>query len=269
MKKLLVLGMVVALAFAATATLSAADAADATEIMKQSHLAYYYSGDDGMAKVNMKIVSKSGKERIREFTILRLDVEDGGQQKYYTYFKKPSDVSRLTFMVWKQPGGDDKRWIYMPAIDLIKQISAGDKTASFVNSDFTYEDISGRHWSEDVHTIISESETIDGKEAYLISSKPVKKYKGFAEKKSWIDKKTNLPLREEYFNKKGELQKIFTADVIEEIDGFPTITQRTIKIVKKNKYTTLTFDEITYNNGIGDEIFTERYLKTPPRKYIK
>ena len=79
-------------------------AADATEIAKKSHLAYYYAGDDGVAKVTMNIVSKSGKERNREFTMLRKDIEDGGKQKYYTYFFEPSDVSRLTFMVWKALG---------------------------------------------------------------------------------------------------------------------------------------------------------------------
>ena len=65
---------------------------DPTEIMKKSHLAYYYAGDDGVAEVTMKMVDKKGKERNREFTMLRIDVAEGGAQKYYTYFKKPSDV---------------------------------------------------------------------------------------------------------------------------------------------------------------------------------
>jgi len=98
----------------------AAVAQDATEIMKKSHMAYYYAADDGVADVTMTIVDKKGKERLREFTMIRLDEVDGGNQKYYTYFKKPSDVSRLTFMVHKNPDGNDARWIYVPSVDLIK-----------------------------------------------------------------------------------------------------------------------------------------------------
>jgi outer membrane lipoprotein-sorting protein len=242
---------------------------DATEIMKKSHMAYFYAADDGIADVTMKIINKKGKERVREFTMLRLDLVEGGEQKYYTYFKKPSDVSRLTFMVWKNPESNDNRWLYVPSVDLVKQISADDKNSSFVGSDFTYEDVSGRHWSEDKHSLISENEMLDGKETYLISSTPVEEYKGFAEKKTWIDKTSYLPLKEEYYDDKGKLVRVFTADKIENIDGIETVTQRTMENIKKNQKTTVYFNEISYNSGVTDEIFTERYLKTPPRKYIK
>jgi len=265
MKKTIITLTILALAVLAG---RAALAADATEIMKKSHLAYYYAADDGVADVTMSIMKK-GRERVREFTMLRLDLTEGGEQKYYTYFKKPSDVSRMTFMVWKNPDANDNRWLYVPSVDLIKQISADDKNSSFVGSDFTYEDVSGRHWSEDTHTMISENETLNGRPAYLISSTPKDQgYKGFAEKKSWIDKESFLPLKEEYYDDKGELIRIFTADKIDTIDDVVTVTQRTMEDVKKDQKTTVTFDKISYNIGITDDIFTERYLKTPPRKFI-
>ena len=42
----------------------------AEEIMQKSHLAMYYSADDGLADVKMTIVNSKGKERVREFTML-------------------------------------------------------------------------------------------------------------------------------------------------------------------------------------------------------
>lgn len=242
-------------------------AQDAAQIMKDSHLAYFYAGDDGVSDVNMSIVSKSGKERIREFVMIRKDIEEGGNQKYFTYFRKPSDVSRTTFMVYKTSEGNDQRWIYIPSIDLIKPISADDKNSSFVGSDFSYEDVSGRHWNEDNHTFKEES-TVDGKAVYVIESIPKVEYKGFARKVSYIDKETLLPLKEEYFDKKDELVKEFHADKIEVIDGITTITTRTMTNVKKGGHTTVSFNKITYNVGVNEDIFTERYLKTPPREYI-
>ncbi len=265
MKKTIITLTIFALAMMAG---RAAFAADATEIMKKSHMAYYYAADDGVADVTMSI-EKKGRERVREFTMLRLDLKDGGEQKYYTYFKKPSDVSRMTFMVWKNPDANDNRWLYVPSVDLIKQISADDKNSSFVGSDFTYEDVSGRHWSEDTHTMISENETLNGRPTYLISSVPKDKgYKGFAEKRSWIDKENYMPLKEEYYDDKGNLIRIFTADKIDTVDNVVTVTQRTMEDVKKDQKTTVSFDKISYNIGLTDDIFTERYLKTPPRKFI-
>jgi len=268
MKKIIITLAIFILASVAGHNLTQAQT-DAAEIMKKSHMAYYYAADDGVAEVTMSI-RKGDKERVREFTMLRLDLVEGGEQKYYTYFKKPSDVSRLTFMVWKNPDANDNRWLYVPAVDLVKQISADDKNSSFVGSDFTYEDVSGRHWSEDTHTLVSENEMLDGKAAYLISSKPLDEgYDGFAEKKTWIDKSNHLPLKEEYYDEDGELIRVFTAEKIETIDDIETVTMRTMENVDKGQATTVHFTQISYNRGITDDIFTERYLKTPPRKFIR
>jgi outer membrane lipoprotein-sorting protein len=241
---------------------------DATEIMKKSHLAYYYAGDDGVAEVTMTIVDKRGKERSKEFVMLRMDEAEGGPQKYYTYFRKPSDVSRLTFMVHKTPDGNDQRWIYVPAVDLVKPISADDKNSSFVGSHFSYEDVSGRHWTEDTHTLTGDS-TVNGSKVWIIESVPKEEYKGFARKLTYVDQTSYLPTMEKYFDKKGELDRQFTADKIEEIDGIVTMTGRSMEDVKKGGKTTIQFSDISYNTGLTGDIFTERYLKNPPRKYVK
>lgn len=247
---------------------SMAQELDATQIMKKSHLALYYGGDDGLAEVKMTIVNSKGKERLREFTMLRLDLEEGGRQDYYTYFKKPSDVSRLTFMVHKLPSETDNRWLYVPSVDLVKRISADDKNSSFVGSDFTYEDVSGRHWTEDNHTLLSEN-TYNDRAVYVIESIPKEPYKGFARKVSYIDKENFLPLKEEYYDDKDRLERIYTAEKVEEIEGINTATVRKMENVRKNQYTLVEFTGIDYNVGAGEDIFTERYLKNPPREYIK
>jgi len=257
--------MLVALAMVASAGVAAQDA---TEIMKKSHLAYYYAADNGVAEVIMTIADKRGKERTKEFVMLRLDEEDGGPQKYYTYFRKPSDISRLTFMVHKVPDGNDMRWIYIPSIDLIKPISADDKNSSFVGSHFSYEDVSGRHWSEDNHELLGDS-TIGESKVWVVQSTPKEKYKGFARKLSYVAQDTYLPLMERYFDKKDKPLRIFRAEKIEEIDGIMTITVRSMENVKKGGKTTIVFSGIDYDTGLDGSIFTERYLKNPPRKYIK
>jgi outer membrane lipoprotein-sorting protein len=245
-----------------TAFSNAQESAD--EIMKKSHLALYYAGNDGIAEVTMNI----GETRVREFTMLRLDNEEGGKQMYYTYFRKPQDVSRLTFMVHKVPFETDQRWLYVPAVDLIKRIAADDKTSSFVGSDFTYEDVSGRHFSEDNHALKGDQE-LNGRKVFVIESVPKKAYSGFSKKVSYIDNENFLPLKEEYFNSKDELERVFTAEKVDIIEGIPTATKRKMENVKKGQFTTVEFGSIDYNVGLTDKFFTERYLKNPPREYIK
>ncbi len=260
----------VIIVLAAAASIPSALAQEsAEEIMKQSHLAYYYAADDGIAEVRMSIVDKRDRQRVKEFTMLRKDEEQGGPQKYYTYFKQPSDVRRLTFMVHKNSGGNDQRWIYVPAVDLVKPISADDKNSSFVGSHFSYEDVSGRHWTEDNHNLLNDS-TVDGKPVWVIESTPKDEgYGGFARKVSYIDKSNYLPLRERYYNGKGELNRQFNAGSIQEIDGILTMTERTMEDISGGGHTVIEFTGIKYDQGIESDIFTERYLKNPPRKYIR
>jgi predicted RND superfamily exporter protein/outer membrane lipoprotein-sorting protein len=239
---------------------------DATAIAKQAHMNLYYSGDDGTAKVRMSLVDKKGRERVRAFTMLRWDKEDGGEQRYYTYFFEPSDVRRTTFMVIKQQEKDDDRWIYVPSVDLVRRISANDKNSSFVGSDFSYEDVSGRHWLDDTHELVGEDE-LDGIGVHVIKSVPKDKA-AWAYRISYIDKERMLALKEEYFDKKEKMIRVFTADKIEVIDDYATVSVRTMKDLKKNHQTTVTFSEVKYNVGIGPDIFAERYLKNPPREYI-
>jgi outer membrane lipoprotein-sorting protein len=243
-----------------------AQAPDAEALMKEAHLNMYYAGDDGSARVKMTITDKNGKTRERDFTILRKDFADGGEQRYYVYFFEPNDVRRTTFMAWKNPDGDDSRWIYVPSLDLVKQLSANDKKSSFVGSDFAYEDVSGRHWSEDAHKSLREEEK-NGYQTWVIESTP-KENDYFARKVTWIDKATKLIVREEYYDSKGELLKVLDVGKIETVDGYPTAVARTMTTPRKDNRTEIVFGDIHFDRGISADIFSERYLKSPPREYI-
>ncbi len=259
--------MMIVVSGVGVAGIAGAQTPDATELMKTAHLNMYYPGDDGVAKVDMRITDKRGKTRTRKFVILRKDWEEGGEQRYYVYFFEPNDVRRTTFMAWKNPDADDSRWIYIPALDLVKPISANDKKSSFVGSDFSYEDVSGRPWTDDVHTFLKEEE-LDGHPTYVIESKPKKK-DYFARKLTWIDKDSSLILREEYYDSKDRLQKVFETLEIKVIDGITTAVKRRMSTPKKKNVTELSFGDISYNVGIDAKVFSERFLKSPPREYIQ
>ncbi len=262
MRKLL-LGVVVVLLLSQVASALTAD-----EVMKKSQAAFLYQGKDFKARVVMKLISNGGQERVREMTMLRKNYGGpGGEQKYFIYFFQPVDVKDMTFMVYKYPGRDADRWLFVPAISMVRRIAARDKYSSFVGSDFTYEDISGRNLEEDTHSIVKE-EKYSGKDCYVVKSTPKAADMEYSYKQSWIDKTSYLPLKEEYYDKRGELYKVFTADEIKEIKSFPTVTKRTMKNLQSGHMTQVTYLKADYNIGLEDSLFSERYLKQPPRKWI-
>jgi hypothetical protein len=232
---------------------------DVQEIVKKANLAAYYQGDDGKATVKMTITNKQGQERKREFNILRKDVQDGGDQKYYVYFNKPSDVRKMVYLVHKHVDKDDDRWLYMPAIDRINRIAAGDKRTSFAGSDFLYEDVSGRRLDEDVHELTETTDT-----QYLVKNTPKQPDTvEFSYYNVAIDRKSFVPMKMEFFDKTGTLYRTIESKTVEVIGGFSTVTLSVVKDLKTGSQTEMRFAKVKYNMALKD-VFQERYLRRAP-----
>ena len=241
----------------------------AEEIMRRSSLVQFYSGNDMKTKVTMRLLSKEGGERVRVLIMARRNVKAGGDQKYFILFLQPADVRDMTFLVWKYPQRDSDRWLYIPAIKLVKRIAANDKRSSFVGSDFSYEDVSGRAAEEDNHTLLRE-EKYEGKELFVVKSIPKdEKSADFGYKISWVDKGSFVLWKEEYYDKRGSLSKVFTADEVQSIQGFPTTVKRTMKNVQTGHWTEAAYGEVKYNLGLADGLFSERSLRNPPRELAR
>lgn len=244
----------------------AGDTPDVQTIVNKANVVAYYQGNDGKATIRMVITSKQGQVREREFNIVRKDVQDGGDQKYFVYFQRPADVRRMSYMVHKHAGAgkDDDRWLYMPSLDLVKRIAAGDKRTSFVGSDFLYEDVSGRSLDEDTHEL---AETTDA--FYVVKNIPKKpETVEFSYYNVSIDRKNFVPMKMEFYDKAGKLYRTIESKKVEEIQGFPTVTVSLVQDLKSGSKTEMTFSNVKYDIGIG-EIFEERYLRKPPQEVAK
>jgi hypothetical protein len=247
---------------------TAAQEVTPAQIMARSQEAFLAAGNDMVARITMTLINKAGKERLRELTMLRKDLENGNQ-RYFMYFHQPADVRAMTFMVWKYPGRDDDRWLFVPAIKLVRRIAADDSRSSFVGSDFTYEDVSGRDIELDTHTLLKE-EGVAGTTCYVIESVPASgSASEYGRKRSWIAKDTWLPLKEEYDDRRGQIARVFTADEVQTIGGHPTVRRRTMRDVKREHRTEVIFESVRYDVGLSEELFAERYLREPPAEWIR
>lgn len=241
-------------------------------VAKANHVAYY-QGKDGRARVKMTITDAKGGTRTRELILLRRDQEAEGEQevdgdqKFYAYFEKPADLNRMVYLVWKHiaPDKDDDRWLYQPDLDNVKRIAASDKRTSFVGSHFFYEDVSGRALTEDVHELIQTNDTY-----YVLKNTP-KDPKGveFGSFEMWIHRATFLPVQTIYYDKQGQKYRQYTAEKVERIQGYLTVTKATMSDLTDGSKTAIEYSEVKYDLGLPDDIFTERYLRRAPTRYLQ
>lgn len=244
-------------------TVTSTFALTADEIVNKANQAAYYAGKDGKADVKMVIKDADGGERVREFRILRMNTGNGNQ-KFYVYFKEPADVRRQVFMVWKKvdEGQYDERWLFLPALNLVKPIAPGDKRTSFVGSDFVYEDVSGRALWEDTHELVKETDT-----NYIIKNVPKKPGDvDFSEYTVTIDKTSFLPIKAEYLDKNGNIYRRVEALKIETVQGYPTVIKSRVDDLNRGTHTVNTFSDVEYDIGLKEQLFSERFLRRPPRE---
>lgn len=254
------LAAVATLTFAAAST-AQAQTIPADEMVKKELAAFYYAGKDMSARVSMRLINAQGNVRERDMTMLRMNKGDTGDQRYMMAFAAPADVRGMSVLIAKYAKADDDRWMYFPALKAIKRIAADDKKSSFVGSDFTYEDVSGRDLDEEQHTYVKADE-VAGRKTYVVESKP-KGNTDYSRRMIWIDQERWLPLKEEYFDAQNKPLRTFTADKVEQVGGQWTITARTMKNLQTGHRSEVLFKDVQYNTGLGDDIFTERNMKNP------
>lgn len=243
------------------------------EIVETGLRANYYQGQDGRARVSMKIFDKQERERSRDLTIIRKDAVEGedpqdqfiGDQKFYVYFQRPSDVRKMAYMVWKNVDSDDDRWLYLPALDLVKRIASSEERTSFAGSHFFYEDVSGRNKDEDTHELI---ETTDN--YYVLKSVPKDEDEvEFAYYKMWIHKDSGLVTKTEYYDANDRKYRQYDVVDVDTIQGYPTVMKSKMSDERIGGHTILEYSDVKYDLGLPDDIFTERYLRRAPIKYLR
>jgi outer membrane lipoprotein-sorting protein len=127
-----------------------------------------------------------------------------------------------------------------------------------------YEDVSGRHLTEDTHEL--ESET---KSYYITKSTPVAANSTeFKYYKTWVHKKTYLALKREYYDASDNKYRQIKVKKVAKINGIPTIMDSTVFDYNTGSTTVVSCAAVEYNIGVNNELFTERYLRNPPAKWF-
>ena len=200
----------------------------------------------------------------RQFKALRRDVEDGGDQGMLVVFSHPSDIRGTTYLVRKHPGRDDDRWLFLPGLDLVKRISAGDKRTSFVGSHSFYEDVSGRWLEDDNHELM---ETTD--QHYVLRHVPKDPQAvEFADYTTWIDRETFIPMKTEYRKPGGEVYRVVEVLEVGEFQAIPTVTYCRISDLESGGKTEIKLRWAEYDQGLPEAIFSEKSLRNPPARWL-
>jgi outer membrane lipoprotein-sorting protein len=172
------------------------------------------------------------------------------------------------FLSFSYPDKDDDQWLYLPELKRVRQITANTRKQSFQGSDFSYQDLELfddiRDWTEKDATtkLVREGEVVDGVPCAVIELTPQGKDLDYSRFVLWLDRKDSTVRKMEFYDQKdGALLKTLLLTEFKTIDNLPTAHRMEMANVKKGTKTVMELSEIRYNQGLADDIFTQRYLE--------
>lgn len=221
--------------------------------------------DNETSNMTMVLLNKQGDKRVRE--IVRYLVNDKNDKRSYLIkFLSPADVKGTGFLVIENVGRADDQWLYLPAFNKSKRISASEETDYFVGSDFTYEDLSREKISEFNYEFLSET-MVDGHLCYQIKATPKTENKikesGYSKRELFIRKDNFVLVKANLYDKSGALSKIFNTDNVKQVEGTRKWRAFTFGMtnVKNSHKTIIGISKLEVNKALSKDLFTLKYLE--------
>lgn len=245
---------------------------DGREIVKQCN--YKNPGKDQRNKLTIILRDRAGNERKSIYQRLWKDYrgKDMVADKMVLFTEYPPDAVGTGFMRWaftEEAGKNADQWIYLPELRKTRRVSIRDPGDSFLGSDLTYADISGRSLDQDEHKFLKIEEK-DGRELYVVESLPKESEPLYSKRVSWFTKggdwESCVNVGVVYYDRKDQLLKQQSLSW-QQVGGDAWMWRRVeVRNVQTGSSSVFEVDEAEVGVGLKDKVFTERTLKRGYRK---
>ena len=209
--------------------------------------------------ITMTLIDKNGSTSERHLQTLTMD--DGGINKSIMIFKAPASVANTRFLTIENEGRNDDQWIYLPSLRKIKRIASGERSGSFMGSDFSYSDMETQELDDYEFKILGE-ESVGSYDCWILQG-TVKDEEDYSRIVTWVDKGMLVPVKAELFEA-GSDQLIKTTEMAgySQIDGIWTPRTTTMTTLESGHKTVMTTNKVKYGIRLNPSFFTTNYLQT-------
>ncbi|MBC7984987.1 MAG: outer membrane lipoprotein-sorting protein, partial [Candidatus Obscuribacterales bacterium] len=207
---------VICIAVLATASVSA-QPESAADLMSRNFVATKVSGFNG--EVTMSLINARGEQRVRKMLVRSKLRDNGLDSAVMTRFAQPADIRGTGFLQVENSAADDDIWVYLPGLKKTRRLAANNKRDSFFGTDFSNGDILLPVVDKYRHELLR-NVSIDGNDCYVIESTPsddkTREDTGYSRRVTWVDAKSYVERRVEYYDLNNKLLKTqLTADIRE------------------------------------------------------
>ncbi|MFN7987868.1 MAG: outer membrane lipoprotein-sorting protein [Thermoanaerobaculia bacterium] len=212
-----------------------------------------YEGD-------LTVTAKDGKERKKSWRSYRLGY--AGDSRLLIRFTAPPEVKGVGFLSLPRPGKNPDQWLYLPSMKRERRIAAQDRSASFVGTDFNYEDMEELdHEKYDVRLL--PDETVAGQPCWAIEARPrADAGKSLYERKLLFLRKDILYLVRMDLFRPGEKEpgKRLLLEEVALVDGHHVARRMTMKDLAKGSTTVIRLEKLAFDGAQPEGRYTLQNL---------
>jgi outer membrane lipoprotein-sorting protein len=246
-------------AFLSALLLSAFDASASTPEQKGLEIATKadkaQSGyETELADIELILINAQGDQITRRMTGKVREVDSDGDRSILT-FVWPPDVKNTRLLTWAHWTKSDDQWLFLPSIKRVKRLSARGRKASFMGSEFSYEDIAHLEVEKYTYKYIKD-DAHSGRPAWVIEAYPVDKKSAYSKQVVWIDKDYLYPIRVDYYDLQSKHRKTAIASDFKKLNNRwwrPAKIEMTNQVTRKRSI--FVFKKRTFGADFADDEF--------------
>ncbi len=225
---------------------SIGNAQNASSILKQMDNVLF-APKDIKGKLKIVLIDKNGKTKTRE----AIAMQKGMDKKIFRFIAPSSQAGIATLSL-----PNDLMYLYLPAFGKERRISSSVKSQKFAGTDFSYDDMEAKLYSEKYVPKLIKTEN----DVYVLELKPISKKSEYSKLIAKIHKTNYYPTFIEYYDKGGKKIKEATFK-FEKIGKYWNNKEILMIDLKKNHKTKMIKTDVQFDIGLTDDDFTVRKLK--------
>ena len=223
-----------------------ANAQDANTILKKMD-DVMYSPKDMTGKMTIILIDKAGNQKTREATMM----QKGTDKRLFRFIAPASQAGIATLSL-----PNDVMYLYLPAFGKERRISSSVKSQKFAGTDFSYDDMEAKQYSEKYIPKLLEPEADD----YVLELKPKSPKSQYSKLIVRIFKTNFCPVYMGYYDKGNNKIKVATYQ-FEKIGKYWNAKEIEMTDLNKNHKTKMIMSNVKYDQNLSDGEFTVRKLK--------
>ena len=184
---------------------------------------------------------------------------EGKPAKTLVRFQSPANIAGTALLTVSRPKGGQDNWLYVPALRQVRRVAAQDRSASFVQSDFTIEDLTvSMDTQRRVYKIVG-NDLCAGRACTQVEDRPVDdaagKLSGYGRVVLHVDDGNGLVHRVDFYDKSDSLLKVLKADGMEQVGDLWRFNVATVTNLQAGSKTEMKVTSRGTGKRIDDSIF--------------